>query len=136
MRNRPKSTVPPAAVGPPAVDPRKWEDYPAFRETFLHHFTEPEYNEALRRFGTLLVDMLLEFTRFMPDEPEGVTRHELRAAAADLRYLQGFLRMVGEEQEVFDLDDQPEQLRLCQLAARLSLRVEQLAAKLEKAVER
>ena len=29
---------------PPVLDPAKWEDFPAFRETFLMYFTEPPAN--------------------------------------------------------------------------------------------
>jgi hypothetical protein len=68
---------PPAA--PPVLDPAKWEDFPTFRETFLMYFTEPPANSALRIFGRLFHELVLEYYHHWPNWPEGVTLTELRA---------------------------------------------------------
>ena len=86
----PESTSPPAAV-PPILDPAYFEDHPAFRETFLLYFSDPEANTALRSLGSLLYDFVLEYWTNWPDQPEGLLRASLRAAIADMRHVQGFL---------------------------------------------
>lgn len=86
----PESTSPPAAV-PPILDPASFEDHPAFRETFMLYFSDPEANTALRSLGSLLYDFVLEYWTNWPDQPEGLLRASLRAAIADMRHVQGFL---------------------------------------------
>ncbi|HEY2295304.1 MAG TPA: hypothetical protein VGM86_31770 [Thermoanaerobaculia bacterium] len=111
---------PPAAV-PPVVDPAAWEDYAAFRETFLMYFTPPGYADALRTVGEMLHTMILENYRPWPGWPESSTRTEMRAAVADLRHLQGFLASVGRERELSSLD--PEDAYLSNIAARLARQI-------------
>lgn len=100
MPEQEKSTLPPelappdpedGAVGPPAIDPADFEDFPAFRETFLLYFSDPWANATLRSLGELLFDFVLEYWQHWPDQPEGLLRASLRAAVADLRHVQGFL---------------------------------------------
>ena len=111
----------PPAV-PPVIVADLWEDFPAWRETFLLFFTDPAANETLRRLGVLLHEFVLEFCRFWPEYPEGLTRAELRAAVADLRHLQGFLAEAGRKVEGgLSADD----ARLCRVALRVA---DQLAA--------
>ncbi|HEX6903348.1 MAG TPA: hypothetical protein VF789_26765 [Thermoanaerobaculia bacterium] len=86
----PESTSPPAAI-PPIVDPSDFEDHPAFRETFLLYFSDPEANAAFRAVGDLLYDFVLEYWQNWPEHPEGLLRASLRAAVADMRHVQGFL---------------------------------------------
>jgi hypothetical protein len=50
---------PPLAATPPVIDPAAWEDYPAFRETFLMYFTPPGYAAALRTVGEMLHTVIL-----------------------------------------------------------------------------
>jgi hypothetical protein len=67
----PSPVAPPDAPQPPALppilDPAAWEDFPVFRETFLAFFTEPPYNAALRIFGRLLHELVLEY--YEPHSP-------------------------------------------------------------------
>ncbi len=86
----PPEDDPPAAI-PPIIDPKSFEEYPTFRETFLLYFTDVHANAATRAFGKLLHELILEFWRFWPDHPEGIFRASLRAAIADLRHVQGSL---------------------------------------------
>ena len=129
-------TAPPAAVLPPTIDPAKWEDFPTFRETFLRWFTEPTANAALRGFGALLHDLILEANRVQPEEPEGIYRHDLRAALADLRAIQGFLAFIGKSQEDLDEDEaeDADSLRFCYLAEQLAPRVGRIADSIEGAL--
>ncbi len=136
MHGSDESTAPRPAVPPPTIDPAKWEDFPTFRETFLRWFTEPTANAALRSFGVLLHDLILEANRVQPDEPEGIYRHDLRAALADLRAIQGFLAFIAQSQEDLDEDDaeDADSLRLCYLAEQLAPRVGRIADSIEGAL--
>ena len=74
----------------PRIKPVKFEDFPAFRETFLARFTEPGHAEAFRTMGKLVHEMAGEYREYWPGT-EPVPRRELRAALADLRHLEGYL---------------------------------------------
>jgi hypothetical protein len=93
MRDRSGSI---AGPNPPVVSPARFEDFPAFRETFLAVFTDPTYNAALREVGNLIFEMALEYRGQWPDQPEGVLRSELRALMADLRVIQGHLASLAD----------------------------------------
>jgi hypothetical protein len=96
----PESTPPPEApaiVAPPFLNPETWEHAPCFRELFLAHFPLREHNESLRVLGGLVYDMVLEYSGYWPDHPEGWLRTSLRAAVADLRHVQGMLAAFGGE---------------------------------------
>jgi hypothetical protein len=112
------------------IDPAAWEDYPAFRETFLMYFTPPGYAGALRTVGEMLHTMILENYTPWPGWPESSTRTELRAAVADLRHLQGFLASVGRERELSSLD--PEDAYLSNTAARLARQIKHAADGIER----
>src|SRR4051812_15841629 len=121
---------PPLAATPPTIDPAAWEDYPAFRETFLMYFTPPGYAAALRTVGEMLHTMILESYDPWLGWPESSTRTEMRAALADLRHLQGFLASVGREKELSSLD--PEDAYLSNTAARLSRQIKHAADGIER----
>lgn len=125
---------PPAPPGappiPPAIDPAAWEDFPAFRETFLMYFTPPGYAPALRAVGEMLHTMILESSDPWAGWPESSTRTEMRAALADLRHLQGFLASVGREREVSSLD--PEDAYLSNIAAKLARQIGHAADGIER----
>jgi hypothetical protein len=61
----------------------------------LAFFAEPPSNTALRIFGRLFHELVVEHYYHWPNWPEGVTATELRAALADLRHLEGYLAAVG-----------------------------------------
>jgi hypothetical protein len=123
-----ESSSPPAV--PPVIDPATWEDFPAFRETFLMYVTPPGYAAAIRKAGEMLYSMLLDTPAEWPGWPESSTRTEMRAAVADLRHLQGFLASVGREREVSSLD--PEDAYLSNLAAKLARQIGHAAAGIER----
>ena len=93
MPDRSKSTPGPT---PPIVNPARFEDFPAFRETFLAIITDPVYNAALREVANMVFEMALEYREYWPDQPEGSLRSELRALVADLRVVQGHLASLGD----------------------------------------
>lgn len=93
----PDDPNPPAAILPPILDPARYDEYAALRETFLLHFSEPTANAALRKTADLFYQLILEAHRVMPLYPEGMLRSEVRAVVADLRFMQGYLAEMGED---------------------------------------
>jgi hypothetical protein len=130
------TTTPPAALSPPTIDPARWEDFPTFRESLLRHCTGPEANAAMRAFGMLLFEMVLEWNGTQPGAPEGYIRHDVRAALADLRAAEGFLAYIGAELEDLDEGDPEDaaEVRLCKLAAKLARKVAKIGAAIEGAL--
>ena len=110
------------------VTPPPWNEADSFRETTLQHF-DPEDRDALRHVGRLLYDLALEVTRENGSEPS-MTRAELAAVAADLRYTSGYLAMVGREAEESTL--QPDDDALSHFAGKLAGQVGSLAAAIER----
>ena len=96
--HEPAESAPPkrAVAVPPVIVPECWEDFDGFRETFLADFTAPEHNAALRRLCYVLSALIGEAYRVMPKAPEGWYRTQIRAALADLRFLQGYLNETAE----------------------------------------
>lgn len=136
MLNQPKSIPPPppsgSAVSPPTLRPDEFEDYPVFRETFLMYFTEPPANAALRVFGRLFHELVLEYYHHWPEWQAGVTATEMRAALADLRHLEGYLAAVGREHAEADLAEPDTALSL--LAGRLAGELARIAEEIEAAI--
>jgi hypothetical protein len=130
----PESTPPVRPVTPPRIAPAAWEDFPAFRETFLMYFTEPPANAALRVFGRLFHELVLEYYHHWPEWPEGVTGTEMRSALADLRHLEGFLATVGREHQEAALSEPDTALSV--LAGRLAGEVTRIAEEIESAIGR
>jgi hypothetical protein len=115
---------------PPAADPDSWEKLPAFRQTFLMYVTPPGFQEALQGVGEMLYSLVLETPTEWPGWTESATRTELRAAAADLRHLQGFLGAVGRERHVSSLD--AEDAYLSNIAEKLSRQLGRAAGWIER----
>jgi hypothetical protein len=84
--------------GSPYPTPPSWVEADSFRETTLRNFDNPQDRDALRHVGRMLYEMALETTRELADESSS-TRSEMRAVAADLRYLEGYLFMIGRSSE-------------------------------------
>lgn len=112
--------------------PPGWDESAGFRETFLYQFQQPEDLEALRHLAHKLHESELEMKPYGPQTPGSATREEIRAAAADLRHLQGFLGAVVRSWEDGDLA--PEDAALAALAAGQARAVAGVAAVLERAV--
>jgi hypothetical protein len=123
----PPSPAGPAA-SPPVIRPEEFEDYPAFRETFLLFFTDPGANATLRSFGRLLYEFVLEFWGMWPAHPEGIFQAELRAVAADLRQTQGTLAMWTGPVVT---SESPDQARLARTGAEVAAALGTLAERLE-----
>ncbi len=120
----------PESSSPPAIPPDDWERLPAFRQTFLMYVTPPGYAAALQGMGEMLYSLMLDTPAEWPGWTESATRTEMRAAAADLRHLQGFLRSVGREREVSSLN--PEDAYLSQIAAKLARQIGHAADGIER----
>jgi len=119
MSSSPQSTAPPTT----------WNESSGFRETSLRNFDNPEDRAALRHIGAMLYDLALETTRAVPGE-ESPTRAEMRAVAADLRYVEGFLLMMrqsADESELGVMDD-----ALARFGAEVAAGVGNLAASIER----
>jgi hypothetical protein len=125
----PESTSPPAAA-PATITPSTWEDFPVFRETFLMYISEPAFNASLRTAGEHFFTMMLETYDRWPQWQESSTRTELRAAVADLRHLQGFLKTVGTEHRLSSLD--MEDAWLSKFAAKMAPQVGRIATWIER----
>jgi hypothetical protein len=123
-----RPALPPAV--PPPADPDAWETLPAFRQTFLMYVTPPGYVAALQGVGEMLYSLMLDTPAEWPGWTESATKTEMRAAAADLRHLQGFLGAVGRERDVSSLD--AEDAFLSSIAARLSRQIGHAAAGIER----
>ena len=120
----------PDSTSLPDVPPDDWERLPAFRETFLMYVTPPGYSAALQTMGEMLYSLILDAPAEWAGWPESATRTELRAAGADLRHLQGFLRSVGREREVSSLDAEDAYLAL--MAGKLSRKLGRMAGWIER----
>ena len=129
MSDRRDSTPPPS---PPPIPPHlSWEEDAAFRHIFLFRFEEPD-RAALRRVGDLLYGFVLESSvEYGPDlQDVPAIVDELRAVAADLRVLWGFLRMVTVD--VHGEHRGRSGVLLEHLADSLAVEVEKLAALVEE----
>ncbi len=116
------------AAGPPTVDPEDFHDFEGYRETTLSLITDPERNAAMRATGRLIYAMAAELSG-EPPEPEGSLRHQCRAAVADLRFMQGFLGMLGRPLECSRAGHEG---HLARVALRLSGQVAEIAAVLDR----
>lgn len=124
-----ESSSPPGSAVPPILDAGLWESYPVFRESFLLYISEPKFNAALRTAAEHFFSMMLETYDRWPEWPESSTRMELRAAAADMRHLQGFLASIGQERHLSSLDKAD--ARLSKHASKLARLLNQAATTLE-----
>ena len=122
MSDHPESTRP------------SWIEADTFRETTLQIFDSAEDREALRRVGRLLHDLAVDRRCGPCDESdesdEPLISAELRAAAADLRYLEGYLETLGHSGEWSVLSVTEE--ALAQFAGRMARRVGALAEAIEE----
>jgi hypothetical protein len=116
---------------PRRIDPRRWEKFQGFRETFLMYFTDSRASAALRGTAALLYDLALQF-EYWPPWSESTTATRMHAALADLRFLQGYFETVGRESVECDLDD-PD-LQLSDLAARKAKDLARIGDEIEGAL--
>jgi len=128
----PEPVPQPSQASLQVLTPPGWEESAGFRETFLYHVTDPEDLQTHRRLARLLYESSLEMARYAPPGGESTTREELRAAAADLRHLQGFLASVARSLDESELS--PADAELAALAARQAQVVAGLALTIEQAL--
>jgi hypothetical protein len=112
----------------PDVTPPPWVESDSIRETTVHLFKKRRDQRALRRVGRLIYDLAIE-AGYLGRGPS-ITRAELRAVAADLRYTCGYLAMVGRSAEESALD--PPDEALARFAARLGRKVGALVEAIEE----
>jgi len=106
----------------------------AFRETLLC-ILDAEEAEAFRRFGDVVQDRLLDRAAYEKRNPHfSFTVAEMVGVAADLRFLEAFLRAVGAERRLSDLT--PTEQGLSSFAQQLAPQVAALAEKLDREIER
>ncbi|HLW79226.1 MAG TPA: hypothetical protein VKU44_06465 [Terriglobia bacterium] len=111
------------------VTPPPWNESDSFRETALQLFDRAEDREALRQVGRVLYDLAVETTRELGGE-SSITRAELRAIAADLRYTGGYCAMVGRSAQESSLEAADD--KLARFAGKLGRRVGVLVQKIEE----
>jgi hypothetical protein len=128
----PEHVPQPPHASPQDLTPAGWEESAGFRSTFLYHFDDPADVQALRHLARMFHESILEMARYAAPSGESATRQELRAAAADLRHVQGFLAAVARSREESELP--AADAELAGLAARQALAVAGLAAVLEQAL--
>ncbi len=113
------------------VDPAKWEDYPAFRETFVSAWLDDEKAAAARAFGKALYIMGCGSGETWKADTSDARALELAAVVADLRYLEGFLNWTGDTECV----EASREERWCRFAKRFAKKVAGLADEIEREVE-
>jgi hypothetical protein len=120
---------------PPAASStvNDWERYEGFRQTFLIHFRTQD-QETFQHLAQFLFDAILE--RPLTDEalPGPWTGWELRAALAEMRFLEGYLRSVWQEKDASSLPRAVEEL--CSFAAGASAGLAEVALTLEQELNR
>ncbi|HLW80217.1 MAG TPA: hypothetical protein VKU44_11530 [Terriglobia bacterium] len=112
--------------------PAPWNESDSFRETTLQLFDDPN-RQVVRRLGQVLYDLAVFASREQGEEgdEESVTRVELRAVAADLRYTGGYLlHQIARSADVCSLDESDE--RLARFAGRVGRKVSALVESIEE----
>ena len=110
-----------------------WNEADSFRETTLQLLDDPADRDALGRAGEVLYDLAVALTRengTTPQDPS-VTRAELRAIAADLRYTGGYLLNVVAQSAV-DCDLDPANDELARFAGKIGARLTALVEKIDR----
>ena len=134
MSDRPKSTRPdpaPPDLTPPDDEPRPPEhDLPALREVYACQLRQEERGK-LEGLCESVLELTREATMIARAINCGGVNDDLRAAAADLRHVELYLRWTGaSEGNVLERWES----RLCDVAERLADQVGVLADELEAAV--
>jgi hypothetical protein len=109
-----------------------WNESDSVRETTLQLLDDPGDRDAVRHAGRVLYDLAVVATRevgAIPGDPS-ITRAELRAVAADLRYTGGYLLHVIRR-SAKDCDLEPEDDKLARFAGKVGRRVGALASAIE-----
>jgi hypothetical protein len=109
-----------------------WIEGDSIRETTLICLDRQQDRDALRNVGRMLYHFAVEATR----QPglESATREEMRAVAAELRYVQGYLtQVVFQSAENSSLEASDE--RLARFGGQLAGRVSRLAESIDRRLQ-
>ncbi len=123
MSDRPQSI--------PPFQSSEWEEFAAFRGTFLRLF-KPEDAAALERLGRLLYGCALECGREWHRDQAPDSEGELIAIAGDFRFLEGQLDAIGREYLQASLDRKG--VKLSQLAESQAPEAARIAEAIEKGI--
>lgn len=111
--------------------PPPWNESDSVRETTLQLLDDLDDREAVRRAGRVLYDLAVVQSRDLGVGGESsITRAELQAIAADLRYTGGYCAMVRRSAEECSLDAPDE--ALARFAGKLASRVGALVESIEE----
>ncbi len=114
----------------PSPKPPRWKLSESFRETTLILIDRPKYRKALRQVGRLIYHMAVELGRFECSGGETTSHAELRAAAAELRFIEGFLGSLRKGADESLLEPADENLAI--FAGHVAPQVGALAASIEE----
>jgi len=128
MSDRRKTT--PTPEPPPPADREPDTDLPALREIYVCQLRQEE-RDKLEGLCESVLELTREADAIAREINCGAVDDDLRAAAADLRHVERYLRWTGaSEGNVLERWES----RLCDLAERLAPKVGEVAAELEAAV--
>ena len=110
--------------------PENWEEWEPFRATLLMYLA-PQHAGLLKQFGAFLCELVLlpEYQEQRDGGSENLLATRLQAATTDLRYLAGFLEVLGALQTESQLS--PAEITLSQRAAAASRAIERLIEEIE-----
>ena len=124
----------------PGLQPES--EFSPFRETVLVYVTNEGSRHEIRAFGDTLVEKFVELRLAriardggsLTDLSEAPTRILLRAAAADLRHLEGFLLQIASDADIFVLSRSDR--ALCRFASHLARAVGVIQRAIERRLRR
>jgi hypothetical protein len=119
MQGYPQFTTPP---------PPPWNAADSFRETTLICIDDPVSREALRQVGRMIYEMAIVTAEFPGDE--STSHAEMRAALAELRFIEGFFHSMRQAAEESCLD--PQEARLARFAGKMAVQVRAIVAAVER----
>ncbi len=115
----------------PTIDPKTFDDFTVFRETFLRHLDNVRDVAAFRGFAQVLFEMACEGMRHWQGTYAEATASKLSATLADLRYIQGYLAEAGTIYAAEKDYLTPRNKFYTHAAARMALKVAALADEME-----
>jgi hypothetical protein len=118
MRSRDNSIPPPLP----------WNGADSFRETTLICIDDPGHREALRQVGRMIHEMAIEKTCYPGQESSSQT--QMRAALAELRFIEGFFLWMRQAAEESCLEAQ--EARLARFAGKMAVQVRAIVAAVER----
>ncbi|MCH9647791.1 MAG: hypothetical protein K0U98_06100 [Deltaproteobacteria bacterium] len=115
------------------LPPENWERFAVFRESFLSVHLTLEDAEAFRRVGRFVYLLTLSGDPRAPESGESTIRSDMRGAARDLRWLQGFLQDIGRQRVESELA--AAEAALSQRAAEVAVGIGAFARDLEQGTD-